>query len=63
MDNCDISSGECNDGMYCRLCASHNARKSLFSIFGSDGELWKIAEKIGRCLPIIVNLYLIYYVK
>jgi hypothetical protein len=26
----------------------------LFSIFSPEGELWDVAEKIGRCLPIIV---------
>ena len=38
---------------FCRICATTGSG-SLFSIFSQEGELWDVAEKIGRCLPIIV---------
>jgi hypothetical protein len=46
-------SAEANVSSVCRICATTVSRH-LFSIFSPEGELWDIAEKIGRCLPIMV---------
>lgn len=46
-------SAEASISSFCRICATTGSRH-LFSIFSPEGELWDIAEKIGRCLPIIV---------
>jgi hypothetical protein len=46
-------SAEASVNTFCRICATKSSRH-LFSIFSPEGELWDIAEKIGRCLPIIV---------
>ncbi|PNF25121.1 hypothetical protein B7P43_G02005 [Cryptotermes secundus] len=46
-------SAEASVSSFCRICATTGSRH-LFSIFSPEGELWDIAEKIGRCLPIIV---------
>lgn len=46
-------SAETDITSFCRICATTGSG-SLFSIFSQEGELWDVAEKIGRCLPIIV---------
>ncbi|CAG2061536.1 unnamed protein product [Timema podura] len=37
----------------CRVCGSPT-EEVLYPIFGQQGEVWNIAEKISRCLPIKV---------
>jgi hypothetical protein len=46
-------STETDSTSFCRICATTGSG-NLFSIFSQEGELWDVAEKIGRCLPIIV---------
>lgn len=46
-------SAENDIASFCRICATTGSG-SLFSIFSQEGELWDVAEKIGRCLPIVV---------
>jgi hypothetical protein len=47
------TSTETNVSSFCRICATTGSG-NMFSIFSQEGELWDVAEKIGRCLPIIV---------
>jgi len=47
------TSTETDVSSFCRICATTGS-SNLFSIFSQEDELWDVAEKIGRCLPIIV---------
>ena len=44
-----------SDEALCRICATSGSGE-MFAIYSRQGELWDVAEKIGRCLPVIVSI-------